>query len=561
MKDSFAIKISGPAGTGIMQAGETFSKALNRLGFYTLVYPEYPSQIRGGDNNIQIVFSSQPVNSPQEKIDLLFAFNDTCLKNHQKEVKKGGLVFNFSQLGITIEEELVKNSASLGFIWSVLGFDLKVLQKQLEEDFGGKQSLLKSNLDACQKGSHSCPRVSFKIDLPKKSSAIANLTGNEALTKGLLQAKCDFAAIYPMTPINAVLTELSKSKITVFRPEDEIAGVLSAIGASYAGSRAMVATSGGGFALMVEGLGMAGIAEIPLVIVLGQRTGPSTGMATYSSQADLNFALHAGQGEFPRIVLTPGDLPELYRLGAEAFNLAEIYQVPVILMTDKFLAESRFSEIEENLKKVKIRPNQSSFALRASEGHLEYKRYGITPSGISPRAVPGQVTFLTNSYEHDEYGFSTDDAETRKKMMEKRMGKLENLRGGFEVFGPPSSFDSFDYTQDKSAQDFGRGKTTLVSWGSTKGILLDFIKGNPEYNLIHFWRAEPFPKEAIPILKKAKKVICVEGNYSGQMANVIKTETEIETERILKDDGRPFYLEEIESQMLKLKCHPSTSSG
>ena len=388
MKGNFSLKISGPAGTGIMRAGETFSKALNRLGFYTLVYPEYPSQIRGGDNNLQIVFSSEPVNSPNEKIDLLLAFNSECLKNHRGEVKKAGRTYELGELGIKVETELVKNSATLGFLWKILGFDLKVLEEQLREDFK-EEKIFKLNLSAARSGFSKGKDVGLRIwkgvenrELGRRKGII-NLTGNEALVRGILVGQCGFAAIYPMTPINAVLTELSKSIVTVFRPEDEVAGILAAIGASYAGKRAMVATSGGGFSLMTEGLGMAGIAEIPLVIVLGQRAGPSTGMATYSSQADLNFAIYAGQGEFPRIILAPGDLQELYRFGAEAFNLAEEYQVPVILMTDKYLAESRFSANEGELKEIKV--------LKVSSGVKnpeDYKRYQLTKSGISPRAFP-----------------------------------------------------------------------------------------------------------------------------------------------------------------------------
>jgi len=532
-----------------MQAGETFSKALNKLGFYTLVYPEYPSQIRGGDNNIQIVFSSESVGAPQEKIDLFLAFNEICLNNHKNEVKKEGLIFDYEKLGIKVEQELVKNNAALGFLWKTLGFDLTVLKKQLKEDFKNNQKILELNLKAVGMGYGKGEVAPLRPERSRGTSLgarreIINLTGNEALVRGILAAKAEFASIYPMTPINAVLAFLAKEKkVTIFRPEDEIAGIMAAIGASYAGKRAMVATSGGGFSLMVEGLGMAGMAEIPLVIVLGQRTGPSTGMATYSSQADLNFAINAGQGEFPRIVLTPGDLPELYRLGAEVFNLAEIYQVPVILMTDKYLAESRFSELEKNFKEVKLKPSQPPFALRASsfaqatedksEGRSEYRRYKITPSGISSRAFPGQTTFLTNSYEHDEFGFSTDDAMMRKKMMDKRMRKLQDID-----------------KEDKGYERYGdKGKITLVSWGSTKGILLDFIKENPEYNLVHFWRPWPFPMEVKKVLEKSKRVICVEGNYSGQMADMIELKTGLRVQRILKDDGRPFFKEELEARI------------
>jgi 2-oxoglutarate ferredoxin oxidoreductase subunit alpha len=344
-----------------------------------------------------------------------------------------------------------------------------------------------------------------------------------------LAGECGFGAIYPMTPVNSILTLLAKEKIALFRPEDEIAGVTAAIGAAYAGERAMVATSGGGFSLMVEGLGMAGMTETPVVIVLGQRTGPSTGIATYSSQADLKFVINAGQGEFPRIVLTPGDLPELYRLGAEALNLAEMYQVPVILMTDKYLAESRFSEEENEIAKIKIKINRGKLAkIRDLRG---YRRFKLTKDGISPRAFPGQTTFLTNSYEHDESGFSTDEAKTRTSMVEKRGKKLVDLESGLEFFGPK------------------KAEVTLVGWGSTKGVLWEIANKNTGLNFLHLWRPWPFSREAGKILEKSKKVVVVESNYSGQMADIIEMKAGIKTERILKDDGRPFFKEELERKL------------
>jgi len=532
MKEFFAIKISGPAGTGIIQAGETFSKALNRLGFYTLVYPEYPSRIRGGDNNVQIVFSPEKVFAPQTKIDLLLAFDQQCFSNHEKEVKKGGLAVDFSKVDLKIEQDLAKNSAALGFLWKILGLDIGALQKQIKEDFKVNQNILELNLKAVETGYGRGEAAGLSL-VGEADKNILNLTGNEALVKGILAGGCEFAAIYPMTPINSILTFLAQEKsIILFRPEDEIAGICSAIGASYAGKRAMVATSGGGFSLMVEGLGMAGIAEIPIVVILGQRTGPSTGIATYSSQADLKFAISAGQGEFPRIVLAPGDLAELYQTGTEAFNLAEVYQVPVILLADKYLAESRFSLSEKGFQKIKVSVNRGKLFNYKNYNH--YNRYQITPDGISPRAFPGQTTFLTNSYEHDEKGFSVEDKETRDKMMAKRMKKLAGLAGGYEVYGK------------------GNG-TILVSWGSTKGALLGFIKKHPEYNLIHFWRVWPFPKKAEEFLKKSKKIIVVEANFSGQFADIIEQKIQRRVERVLKDDGRPFFGEEIEKLIANCK--------
>ncbi len=532
MKDRLAIKISGPAGAGIMQAGETLSKALNRLGFFSLMYPEYPSRIRGGDNHVQVVFSSRPFLSPQEKLNLLLAFGLDNLFAHQNEVVDGGLNFEAGDIGLgeiakQLGNPLVANSAGLGFLWAVLGFDLSVLEGQLAADFSEKEKIKNLNVKAAQLGFTKGKDIKGEVKPKIKASPqkISNLTGNEALTNGLLAAGCNFAAIYPMTPINLILTLLAKEKkVKVFRPEDEIAGINATIGAAYAGGRAMVATAGGGFSLMVEALGMAGMTETPIVVVVGQRTGPSTGIATFSSQADLNFVINAGHGEFPRIVLTPGDLEESFRLGAEAFNLAERYQVPVILLTDKYLAESRFSTPKEIIERIKVVVDRGKLAKKLAD----YKRYELTTDGISPRAFPGQTTFLTNSYEHDEFGFSTDEAKIREQMMAKRGQKLDSLTGGFEVYGGEKK------------------KTTLVGWGSTKETLLDFISDHPKYNLIHFWRPWPFPREAETILRQAKELVVVEGNFSGQLADLIEQGTGLKAKRVLKDNGRPFYKEELE---------------
>ena len=549
---NFAIKLSGPAGAGMMQAGEILSKALNRLDFYTLMYPEYPSRIRGGDNNVLVVFSSEKYIAAVEKIDLLLAFGKENYERHKGEVGgpafakatagKGGK-YEAGELGLNkiakkLGNPLVANTAGLGFIFRILGFELRILEEQIKEEFGKNQEILKLNLEAVRKGYEvgvSCGLWDVgRVVRVRVGKTIVNLTGNEALVEGILKADCGFAAIYPMTPINSILAMLTRSKVQVFRPEDEIAGIMAAIGASYAGKRAMVATSGGGFSLMIEGMGMAGTAEIPIVIIVGQRTGPSTGMATFSSQADLNFAIFGGHGEFPRIVLSPGDLKEAFFLGAEAFNLAEHYQVPVILLTDKYLAESRFSVDKEELEKIRNSVDRGKLVEGfEGDGGFGCKRYEFTKDGISPRAFPGQTAFLTNSYEHDEYGFSSDEVENRKKMMKKRMRKLSGLEGGYGRYGENGA------------------KTTLVGWGSTKEIILDFLKDHQEFNYLHIWRPWPFPKEAEEILKKSKRIVCVEGNFSGQMADMIERLIFRKVERVLKDDGRPFFKRELEARLIK----------
>ena len=558
---NFAIKLSGPAGSGMMQAGEILSKALNRLGFYTLMYPEYPSRIRGGDNNVLIVFSSEKYIAAVEKIDLLLAFGKENYERHKGEVGgpafakatagKGGK-YEAGELGLNkiakkLGNPLVANTAGLGFIFRILGFELRILEEQIKEEFGKNQEILKLNLEAVRKGYEvgvSCGLWDVgRVVRVRVGKTIVNLTGNEALVEGILKADCGFAAIYPMTPINSILAMLTRSKVQVFRPEDEIAGIMAAIGASYAGKRALVATSGGGFSLMIEGIGMAGIAEIPIVIILGQRTGPSTGMATFSSQSDLNFAIYGGHGEFPRIVLAPGDLKEAYFLGQEAFNLAEHYQVPVILLTDKYLAESRFSEDEGELK-VSPASAEATAGKQVSQVPEHYKRYRFTKDGISPRAFPGQAAFLTNSYEHDEYGFSSDDIENRKKMMEKRMGKLDGLSGGYEPHFVPFAGGT------SRGKGFDPEIPMLVGWGSTKEIILNFLKDYREFNYLHISRPWPFPAEAEEILRKSKRIVSIEGNFSGQMADIIEKLIFRRVERILKDDGRPFFKGELREKIL-----------
>lgn len=542
---TFSIKLSGPAGAGMMAAGETLSKALNRLGFYTLMYPEYPSRIRGGDNSVLVVFSSEKFVAPIEKINLLLAFGKDNYERHTGEGFEGFKGYEGGEIGLNkiakeLGNPLVANTAGLGFIFKVLGFETKTLEEQIEEEFKNKEEIKKLNLEAAIKGYEIGKSEDFGgFERFLEKSEIANCSGNEALVEGILKAECEFAAIYPMTPINSILAMLAKSKVRLFRPEDEIAGINAAIGASFAGKRAMVATSGGGFSLMIEAVGMAGIAEIPVVAVVGQRTGPSTGMATFSSQADLNFAIYGGHGEFPRIVLAPGDIEECFKLGAEAFNLADKYQVPVILLTDKYLAESRFSVDKKEIEKIAISVDRGKLT-GGFEGDEKfgYKRYEFTRDGISPRAFPGQAIVFSNSYEHGEKGFSSDDQANRIKMMNKRMGKIVGLSGGYEGF--------------EGNEGWKKG-TTLVGWGSTKEIILDVLKSHPEFNFLHVWRPCPFPKEAIAFLKNSERVIVIEGNYSGQLADLIEKFTLRKVARVLKDDGRPFTKKELESRILNLK--------
>lgn len=525
MQEAKVIKVCGLAGTGIMQLGELLSLALNKAGYFTLTYPEYPSVIRGGDNNIQIVISSQSTLAPQEQIDLLFALDEKLLDAHKGEVKKDGLVFDSINLKLekikaVAENPIVKNTVAGGFIWKTLNLDLNILQEAIKESMDKK--FVDLNLQAAQSGFEI--EVGKKLELPPKNNGmIYGATGNEVFAKAIIKADCQYASIYPITPINSLIAYLAKTDLKMVVPEDEIFAALSTIGASYAGVRSVSATSGAGFSLMSEAVGFASMAEIPLVVILGQRSGPSSGMPTYSGQSDLNFAINPGHGEFEKIVLAPGDLGEAMMLGQEAFNLAEKYQVPVIILSDKYFSESRFST-EHNPEEKTVKIDRGK---RFEQDEANYQRYQITPDGISPRAFPGETTFITNSYEHDEAGFATDSAKTRVTMVEKRSRKLENLDGGFEIFGNTKS------------------DTVLVGWGSTKTQILEYLGDKPELKFIHIWRPWPFAKKLFEEISKAKKVIVIENNFSGQMTKVIEANTGIKGIKITKDDGRPFFKQEL----------------
>ena len=355
---------------------------------------------------------------------------------------------------------------------------------------------------------------------------------------GAVRAGLKFAAIYPMTPINSLITFLAdhskKLKLVYKQPEDEIAGINMAIGASVSGVRSMVATSGGGFALMVEGVSLAGAIEAPVVIDMGMRVGPATGMPTYTEQGELQFIIHAGHGEFPRIVLAPGDASEAYSMTVDAFNLADQFQIPVFVLTDKYLNESQWC-LPEALVKAKVTIDRGKLVVESAlPRDRTFKRYDLTtPDGVSARSIPGMKNgqYYANSYEHDETGHMTEKASGRAAMVEKHLRKhaaIQKIAKAPTVYGNPDAEISF------------------VAWGSMKGPVLETIK-NLNANLVHFSWLYPFPTEATQkLLAGKKRIIDVEQNATGQLASLIREHTGIEiTEKLLKYDGRPWFPEEI----------------
>jgi 2-oxoglutarate ferredoxin oxidoreductase subunit alpha len=477
---------------------------------------------------------------------------------HHKELTKQGIIIfdgdkvkntgeNNSLFSVPLERialesgknKLMTNTVALGAALALASYDKQILSNVISEYFGAGD-VAKANVAAVTAG-YDYVKANFKIEFSHKLTPIGDgqrmlLSGNEAIALGALAAGCKFMAAYPMTPATSIMEYLaSKGKdfsIVVVQPEDEIAAINMIIGASFAGVRSMTATSGGGFCLMVEGLGLAGMTETPIVVVLAQRAGPAIGLPTRTEQGDLEFAIHASHGEFPRAVLAPATVEDAFWLTVKAFNLAEKYQTPVILITDQYLATSYATADKFNLSQVTI--DRGLLLSREELAKLgEYKRHQITESGISPRAIPleGGALVVTDSDEHNEEGHLIEDAETRTAQMLKRLRKMEGLRKDISeprVYGAPQS------------------EITLLGWGSTYGAIREAVdlgmKDGLAINLVHLSEIWPFPVEATArALQGAKKIIAVENNATAQLAHLLRAETGYQvTGKILKFDGRPI---------------------
>jgi 2-oxoglutarate ferredoxin oxidoreductase subunit alpha len=566
-------KMGGPAGEGIMSAGMIFAKCATRGGLNTYNYIEYPSLIKGGHNTYQVQVGADEVFFVSNKINLLVALDKETIDRHSQELNPGGgIIYDGEKINLDAKDypqiklysvpleamalerknRLLKNTIALGANLALLDYDLEILLSMISDIFKRKgEAIVKMNTDAARAG-YDYIKNNFKADFGFKLEKMSNqpkmvISGNEAIACGMQAAGCKFFPAYPMTPATSILHFLKAKErdynMVVVQTEDEISALAMAIGANYAGVRSATATSGGGFSLMVEHLGLSGITETPVVVVNSQRPGPATGLPTWTEQADLRFLIHAAQGEFSRIILAPGDANEAFYLTAEAFNLAEKYQIPVIVLSDKLLSESYESTDEFDLSKVKIERGEilSDADLASNQNYLRYK---ITASGISPRSLPGQANGIsdTNSDEHDEYGFSTEESEMRIKMMNKRFSKMEAIRK--EIIEPKIYGDK-------------KAKITLIGWGSTKKPILESLKLFKEKGIVvrflHFTYLWPLPEKQIKkILTEKGKTFILENNHDGQLAALIKEITGLEPDhQILKYDGRPFWPEEIVERVRK----------
>ncbi len=567
MKKSLNIKIAGAAGEGIKSTGLILSKSFVRTGYQNFDYSEYPSLIRGGHNTYQTHIGLKQVYSQIRKVDLLIALNKEAVDLHQKELTASSLViYDPGEFKLKSKRDLLghylpiplielagkaggkpvmANTVGLGAVTFLTGIDLSILKGVIREIFAKKSEVLsRQNQQVAQAGfDYAKDNLSthrFDLSRPEDKKKKILLTGNEAVALGAVAGGMKFFAAYPMTPATSILHFLAakarKTGLVVKHAEDEISVINMALGASFAGVRSMVATSGGGFALMSEALGMAGIMELPIVIVEAMRAGPSTGMPTWHDQGDLHFVLHASQGEFPRMVLAPGDSQEAFKLSYQAFYFAEKYQLPVIILSDKYLAESPMTMRKP---KDKWRNSRFGFTTKATA----FKRYQLTKNGISPRSIPGQKggVHLSNSYDHDQLGYATEEIKPRNKMVEKRLRKLATLaREAAKVKQPL----------------FGNlpAKIGIISWGSNKGPILQAIKNLKQVAFLHLNILWPFPKKQVEdFLSQVDIALGLECNATAQLADLIREQTGLEIKhKLLKYDGRPFYPEEIVEKIRKL---------
>ncbi len=575
-------KIGGEAGFGIMATGATLAKTCVRAGLYAVDYSEYPSLIRGGHNTYQVAVSPRPLTAYRAEVNILVALNRETLERHLDELTPGAAViydtndatlkdFTPPQVarrdlrwhGIPFEElataaggqKLMRNTIALGATFALLRLDLKVPTKVLAETFSQKgQAVVDANVAVLQAGyqaisADQCATFPWDIEPLPHSPPRYLVTGNEALALGAIQARCLFYAAYPMTPASSILSFLAehgpKYGMVVRHAEDEIGVINETIGAAWAGVRAMCATAGGGFALMTEAIGLAGMTEVGIVVIEAQRGGPSTGLPTWTEQGDLRQVLHAGQGDFLKIVLAPSNPTECYLMIQQAFNLAEKYQTPVIVMTDKYLAESH-GTVDAWPAALPIARGKIVRPVDVP-GEQRFLRYRTdVADGISPRTRPGMPDgmFLANSDEHEPTGFTTEDSKERIAQMDKRARKTREAQA--EVPSP-------------ALIGSAKADLTLISWGSSIGPAIAAARILTEQyhqttNVLPITWVNPFPREAVKKILNTVPVTClIEANQSGQMVGWIREQTGLTcTHNLRRYDGRPFNPTELAEQIQAL---------
>jgi 2-oxoglutarate ferredoxin oxidoreductase subunit alpha len=550
----YNILIGGAAGQGLDTTVSILEKAFKRSGYFVFTIRDFMSRVRGGHNFMVIRFGNEAITSHSNKFDGIIALNEETIMLHKESLKEDGFILcdsslkgDFDAIRIAMADKAkelgnprVAGSICAGAILKLFGIDSVHVNDILETSI--KKAYLKINEEAALFGYDSVETKYPHLGGEFKDYLLLN--GNQALALGAIAAGLKFYSAYPMSPATPIMEYLSKhgvsTGVVMEQTEDEIAAINMAIGASYAGVRSMTGTSGGGFALMVEALGLSGIAEIPIVIANVQRPGPATGLPTRTEQSDLKFTVSASHGEFPRMVISLRNHTDSFYQTARAFHIADKYQIPVLLLSDQYLGDST-----STVERYDISEISSNTPIVSSEVDKEYRRYRITENGVSPRLIPGKGDYIVtaDSDEHDESGFITEDADVRVAMMDKRMRKLDGLAQELEE---PEFFGEEDCD------------ILLIGWGSTYGPIKEAVKTlndvqDVKYGALVFGDIYPLPtKRLLELADKATTIINVEQNATGQLAGLIRETTGIQcSNSVLKYDGRQISGEEIVSQLQK----------
>jgi len=576
-----ALKIVGAQGQGVNSVGEMCAKGLKRSGYCVFGYREYMSLIKGGHSSYQLDISADGVRSSAERVDIVVTFNHHGLEKNLRDLKKGGILLHqtpqwkfrnaedqtfIAEQGIRVIEmpteailkklkakPILGNVLITSVVWSLLGQPQEQLHELVREQFGHKKDLLEMNFACIAEGFAACKVIAPGIALslsttdPQWKDRLL-LTGSQAMGLGIIHAGCRVYVGYPMTPSSPLLTFIAdmqnETKMAVKQAEDEITAAQMMVGAMHMGTRAITATSGGGFDLMTETLSLTGITETPAVFVLAQRPGPGTALPTWTAQGDLLLAVGSGHGEFARLVLAVSDAQDCFDLMPEAFNYAEEFQIPVIVLTDKQIAEALFTQPKFNQAVAKLRRGALVTSLKELASLQSSDRYDPSaPDGVSKRWVPGMqaAVFCAQGDEHSADGSVSEESENARSQMEKRLKKIEALK---QALPEPL------YIGPKNPE------TLLVSWGSNRGVILDVLESaeikKQSIGYLHYQYLWPIKTQSFEMLSRtAKRTIFVECNHGGQLAELLKLSSGRDaTQHILKFDGRPFFYEELRDRVL-----------
>jgi len=572
-----SVMIAGRAGDGVLFTGNVLAKVLKAQGWEVTTYRDFPSNIRGEPTSYTIRASLNKIYGRSDDIDVLMAFDCASVINRAEDLAKGGILLcdglRLARLALpkskgtthhrfplrklarhNFGKEIFKNMIALGALCYILDLDFSILEKIISEVFLARkgEEIVQKNIQAIHLGCKQAKKIVEKKKiyplLKKKDENRLILSGDEAIAFGALAAGCRFFAAYPICPASEIwqwLTKyLSEFNGIVVQTEDELAALNMALGASYAGARAMTSTSGPGASLMMEAFSLSGIGEIPIVIVDVQRAGPSTGMPTKTEQSDLSQWIYGSHGDFPRIVLSPGTVDECFDFTVKAFNLAEKYQCPVILLTEQDYGQNFYSAKKFDIRKVEIERGK----LLSQEDLInikDYKRYELTSDGVSPRALPGMRNGLhmVESNEHDEKGYRDEDPENRIRMMQKRMKKLETVSRDLI---PPRIWGERD------------AEIGIIGFGSTFGPIQEAIAQLKERRIrakyLQMRTLWPFPAKRVEqFVAGCREIFVIENNYSGQLGSLLKSpiKSPVKIKNILKYSGQSFRPVEISTQIRK----------